>query len=81
MQDRNRMAAGPEDHKLPPVLAYPFIATNILLLVAILINFNHRFQGWAITCLTLIFALCDISLAIAVFIWKRRNARRTKISN
>jgi hypothetical protein len=75
------MAAGSQDHKLPPVLAYPFIATNILLLVAILINLNHQFQGWTITSLSLFFALCDISLAIALFIWKRRNARRTKISN
>jgi len=75
------MAAGSQDHKLPPVLAYPFIATNILLLITILINLSHQFQSWAITYVTLILALCDIGLAIAMLIWRRRNARRTKISN
>jgi cytochrome c oxidase subunit IV len=75
------MAAGSNDRKLPPILAYPFIATNLLLLITILIDVSHQFQGWLITCLSLIFAVCDFGLAIAVFIWLRRNARRTKFSN
>jgi hypothetical protein len=49
VRGREKMAAGSEVRKLPPVLAYPFIATNILLLVTILMELSHQFQGWWMT--------------------------------
>jgi NADH:ubiquinone oxidoreductase subunit K len=70
------MAAGSQDRKLPPTLTYPFIVVSLLLACTALINISHRFQGALITYLGLILAICEIGLAIAVFIWLKRNRSR-----
>ena len=70
------MAAGSQDRKLPPSLAYPIIAMSILLFLVSLINLSHRFDGTLMTCLSLVVAVSEIGLGIRIFAWLRRNKEK-----
>jgi hypothetical protein len=54
-RDRYKVASGPQDRKLPPALASPFIAVSILLGFSCVMNFTYQVQGAWITCVTPIF--------------------------
>jgi hypothetical protein len=72
----NSMVAESQDGKLPPALAYPFIAVSILLAVIALIDITHRVRWALITFLTIIFGVCETGLATAVYLLLKRNATR-----
>jgi NADH:ubiquinone oxidoreductase subunit K len=67
------VVAGSSNQKLPPSLAYPFIAVSALLFLTAVISLGHWFDGMFMTIIGMIVGMCEIVLGIRLFVWLKRN--------